>query len=126
MVVFKTMSFKEAKNEAEEQRKPMPDGVYKFRCVEAKEGETSGGRPNCRFIQEVIDNPEFNGKKISTFLTIATQADSSGIGYMVDIAAGYNNPWGDKGFDPQSFVGKTARGNVVTKGEFNNIKSYVS
>jgi len=126
MAVFETMSFKDAKNEAEEQRKPMPDGVYKLRCVEVEEGETKKGRPYACFIQEVIDNPEFNGKKIKNFITIATKEDSTGIGFMVDFAAGYNNPWGSKGFDPDSFIGKTCRANIVTNGAYNNIKSYIS
>jgi len=110
------IDFQKAEAEVEESRKPPAPSNYEARCV-AADVKNSGpnskmpGRPYINWTVEIINSPDFNGKKIfhMTQLPWANpdtgEIVTSGIGFLVDLTKAMNKPWVGGKLETSDYIG---------------------
>ena len=129
------MDFSKAEEKSEEEKRVLPSGTYDLNCTGCKPGVYSKTkRPFIEFQFEVINDQEWNGKKLRHTCPLPWEGNNSGIGFLVDTTKALGNPWTGDSLNTEDFVSRSCRANIINtdpneddKGRiFANIKSFAA
>jgi len=120
------LDFSGAQTEAELARTPAPAGLYTLIVREIKLEESKAGRPRLTWLFEIIEHPEYSGKKMRHFTPLPVAGDLSGVGFLTDTVTALGRPWVGVSFDTDDYLGSTCLANVTVDddGKWNNIASF--
>ena len=99
----------------------LPDGDYDLQITNVTEKKSRAGDPMVNVEFEVINNTDFNGKKIFTNVTFM-QADKPGAGMSTHFLKTIGQPWeGAIEVDAENWVGERVKAKISTR-EYTNDK----
>lgn len=92
---------------------PLPDGVYDLKIIKAEEKTTKNGDPMVVVDFEVVNNPDFSGKKIKFHNVAFVPRTNPGAGIPVHFLKTIGEPWeGAYKVQPQDWLGKFLKAKV--------------
>ena len=92
----------------------LPDGTYDLVITKAEEKTSSKGHPMVNVTCEVINNAEFNGKRILHNVTFLKEGDK-GAGMSRHFLKCINQPYGAGEVDSQKWIGENFKAKVASR-----------
>lgn len=99
---------------------PMPDGQYKLIITKAEETESKNGNLMAKLECEVINNEEFNGRRVFHNVTFLAPTEK-GAGMAIHFLKTIGQPWEGKididinGWEGATFVAKLVKASYTNK-----------
>ena len=92
----------------------LPDGKYQLVITKVEEKTSSKGNPMVNVTCEVLNNPEFNGKKVFHNVTFLKEGEK-GAGMSRHFLKCINQPYGAGEVDPQKWVGEDFNAKISSR-----------
>ncbi len=100
---------------------PLPDGKYTLRITKAEEAQSKNKNFMAKLECEVINNQEFNGRKVFHNVTFMSDPQAKGAGMSVHFLKTIGQPWEGEieidvpAWEGATFVAKLAKASYTNK-----------